>query len=194
MEYFHAENKEINLEMTDDEASNTDAMNYAKGIMGKSCMPKNITPSWLITTVREVIATVEEDLNPSNFKFENTLEGAKWNSDIIKKYNYDFEEAVANENNSILTPGSEFRNVENIEKVWKYRENWKKIESILLNGCIYPLKEEQPGHIRKQDLEAMVERGNHKSALTPDHKIVLEKIQKKEVSQGLPSRLQLNAS
>ena len=30
----------------------------------------------------------------------------------------------------------------------------------------------------------MLERGNHKSALTPDHTIVLEKIQRKEVSQG----------
>ena len=38
--------------------------------------------------------------------------------------------------------------------------------------------------IRKEDLEAMVARGNHKSALTPDHTIVLEKIQKKKVCQG----------
>ena len=184
MEYFHTENSKLNLEVTDDESSDTDAIEYAQGIMGKSYEPKNENISWLVQTIKEVVGTVEEDLNQGQFEFQDTLEAAQLNSEVLKKYEYNFEKAVAGENNSILTPGTEFRKVENIEKIWKHRENWEKIKSILINGCTYPLQNEQDEETRKKDLEAMVTRGNHKSALTPDHRIVLEKIQKKEVAQG----------
>ena len=184
MEYFHTENSKLKLEVTDDESSDTDAIKYAQGIMGKSYEPKNENISWLVQTIKEVVGTVEEDLNQSQFEFQDTLEAAQLNSEVLKKYEYNFEKAVAGENNSILTPGTEFRKVENIEKIWKHRENWEKIKSILINGCTYPLQNEQDEKTRKKDLEAMVTRGNHKSALTPDHRIVLEKIQKKEVAQG----------
>lgn len=181
---FHTENKKTNIEVTDDELSDTDAMDYAKGIMGKLYKRPNKTVSWLVTTIRKVAALVEKDLNTSQFIFEDAHDAAVWNSNILQKYEYDFEKAVAAEENSILTPGSEFRSIDNIAKIWKHRENWKKIRSILAHGCIYPLDKEQPEEIRKKDLEEMVKRGNHKSALTTDHKAVLEKIQKKEVRQG----------
>ena len=41
MEYFHTENSKFKIEVTDDESSDTDAMEYAQGIMGKSYEPKN---------------------------------------------------------------------------------------------------------------------------------------------------------
>ena len=65
----------------------------------------------------------------------------------LQKHKYDFEAATKNEPNTILTPGSEFRPIKNIEKLWKFRENWKEIHSILTNGCMYPLKEEQSEEI-----------------------------------------------
>ena len=79
-------------------------------------------------------------MNTSQFKFEDTTEAAEWNTTIIKKHDNDFVKAVQNENNSILTPGSEFRSIINIEKIWKFRENWTKIESILTKGCINPVE------------------------------------------------------
>ena len=103
--------------MTDDETPDIDAIEYAKGIMGKSCEPKYANPSWLVRTIREIKATVEEDLNPSQFKFEDTLGGAEWNANVLQKYAYDFEKAVQSENNTILKPGAEFRNINNIEKI-----------------------------------------------------------------------------
>lgn len=95
----------------------------------------------------EVAKTVEEDLNYSHFKFDDTMEAAKWNSNALQKHKYDFEAATKNEPNTILTPGSEFRPIKIIEKLWKFRENWKEIHSILTNGCMYPLKEEQSEEI-----------------------------------------------
>ena len=124
-----------------EDASEVEALAYAKDVMGKSTQNYN-NKSWLIETVVEIINTVEEDLNTSEFKFEDTAEAAEWNTKIIEKHDNDFVKAVQNENNTILTPWSEFRSILNIEKIWQFRENWSKIESILTKGCI--CRERQP--------------------------------------------------
>ena len=46
-------------------------------------------------------------MNESQFKFEDTMEGAEWNTKALAKYDYDFEKAIKSEPNKILTPGSE---------------------------------------------------------------------------------------
>ena len=168
----------------EDEVSDIEAFEYAQEIMGESNNNSKNEKSWLVETVMEIVSAVEKDLHVSQFKFEDTLKGAGWNAKILAKYDYDLEKAIKSEPNTILTPGSEFRDIKNIEKIWKFRKKWPEIRSILVEGCIYPLKEGQTEEVRKKDLAAMVARGNHKSALTPEHIIVLEKIQKKEVSQG----------
>ena len=157
------------------EVSDEKATAYANEIMGELHEQNKSDKFWLVQTVQNIVNTVEEDLNMSQFKFKDSTKAAEWNSQVLEKHDYDFVKAVENENNTILTPGAEFRKIWSIKQVWKFRNNWEKIESILKNGCIYPLKEKRTETIRQQDLKAMVERGNHKSALTPDHVAVLEK-------------------
>lgn len=123
-------------------------------------------------------------MNFSQFCFEDNEEAAAKNDDVLRKYDYDFEKAVANEPNTILTPGSEFRHILNIEKIWQFRENLAEIRSILTEGVRYPLLKEQIEETRCDDLKQMVERGNHKSAKKQENFEVLQKLTKKEVNQG----------
>ena len=111
-------------------------------IMGESNEENKNDKSCLVQTVQNIVNTVEEDLNMSQFKFDDTTEAAEWNSQVLARYNYDFSKAVENENNTILTPGAEFSKLSSIKQIWKFRNNWENIKSILKNGCIYPLKEE----------------------------------------------------
>ena len=106
------------------------------------------------------------------------------NAKVLKKYDYDFEKAVANEPNTILTPGSEFWHMQNIEKIWQSRENWAEIHLILTEGVKYSSIEGQTEEIRRDDLKLMVESGNHKSANNEGKFHSFAKITKKEVKQA----------
>ena len=57
---------------------------------------------------------------------------------FLEKHDYDFPEAIKNEVNTILTPGAEFRKILNIKKLWQFREDWEKIESILKKVVFTP--------------------------------------------------------
>jgi len=94
-------------EVKGDELDDTEALTYANEIIGESIVPVEIEDSWLVKTVQEIISTVEKDLHESQFKFEDTMEGAEWNTKVLAKYDYDFEKAIKSEPNKILTPGSE---------------------------------------------------------------------------------------
>ena len=98
-----------------------------------------------------------------SFRFENNKDAANWNSEVIKSYDNDFAKAIEGNKNTIVAPGSEFRALNRIERIWKYRENWEAIKEILTKGFVYPLKEPQNEKIRLQDLEASIAHGNHKS-------------------------------
>ena len=70
----------------------------------------------------------EHTLQPTGFAFENSQHAAEWKSKVLKSYDYDYAKAVADQPFSIVTPGSEFRDIKHIAKVWQYRENWDKIK------------------------------------------------------------------
>ena len=132
---FNKTKKQKVENIENDEAALDDkARTHAENIMSK--YEQNIigNKSWLVRTIKEVVETVEEDLNFSQFTFEDTMNAAEGNANVLKKYDYDFEKATKNEPNTILTPGSEFRHIKHIEKLWKFRYNWEEIKSILTNG------------------------------------------------------------
>lgn len=95
--------------------------------------------SWLVTQLTEICQDKGQDLAMCSFRFENSIEAAEWNADVLTSYNNDFEKAIANNKKTIVAPGSEFRKLATIKELWQFRENWTEIEEILTKGCIYPL-------------------------------------------------------
>ena len=84
----------------------------------------------------------------------------------------------------MLSPGSEFRALSHLELILGNHEDWEIIKNQLENGITYPMSELPDEKTRRLDLKAMVERGNHKSAQTPEHIEALKKAYKKEVQHG----------
>ena len=76
--------------------------------------------SWLITQLKEVCATDEEDLAMCSFRFKKSKEAANCTAEVIASYDNDFSKAIENYKNTIVTPGSEFRPIYKIKKIWKH--------------------------------------------------------------------------
>ncbi len=77
--------------------------------------------------------------------------------------------------------GSEFKDTKELEKLLKNHARWNKSKSILTEGVNFDL-EDLPEELRKEDLEAVYKRGNHKSAAQNSE--FLSAVMKKETSQG----------
>ena len=78
------------------------------------------------------------------------------------------------EEGTILETGSEFCSVDKLDKLFKYHPNWSKMECIISKGVKYKI-EDLPKCLRKEDLDYMIERGNHKSSMNPSiHPTLLE--------------------
>ena len=83
----------------------------------------------------------------------------------------------------MIEPGSEFREKNKLETLFQHHEHWKKMESIISTGLDYPLTD-LPEKVLKEDVIAMIARGNHKSATAPEVAPTLLKNYTKEVEHG----------
>lgn len=147
--------------------------------------PPVIQPTWLVTTLKTIASTCVQTTTPSMFKFENTLEAATFNSNIIEKYGMDLERAVEDDGNSTLKPGTEFRKLDDIQNLANCHKDSKVITSIIKHGASYPIDLQKYSETtRLSDLEAGIVKGNNKSAEHPEGRIALQKAYTKEVNKG----------
>lgn len=108
-----------------------------------------------------------------SFILEDNHDAAEWNKATLQENNNDYSAAISTQPNSAFTPGSEFRPIEAIEKLLKFRSNWPEIKSIIQGGCWYPMSDPPDDFTRLSDLKAMILRGNHKFVNHPNHKPIV---------------------
>jgi hypothetical protein len=105
-------------------------------------------------------------LQPSPWNFNCTKENAIENTTCIQQFNYNIELATQTPQNTIMCYGTEFKPTHILEPLLKHHQYWTQIKSIINNGVEYPLNPIKKTD-RINDIKALIERGNHKSALTP---------------------------
>ena len=98
-------------------------------------------------------------MNQHKLKFENTRRAAEYNAKILKQYKHDLTKIIRKEAGTMLDPGSEFREVEILEPLFKHHRLWSKMRNIMDKGVEYPLDEIQKEELQ-QDLQQMIARGN----------------------------------
>ena len=124
--------------------------------------------------------------------FENTKSAAKFNSTLLQKYDYNYSNLVADHPNSTITPGSEFRKPEILEKLFSKHEDSKFIKSILTDGADYPIDTDVVNEEElKKNLLHMIQRGNHKSTLTADNQKEVQAVLEKETLRGWQFPIQI---
>jgi len=143
---------------------------------------EQLAQPFILHQIATLCESKEETPKTHNFKFENNREAAKYNTKLIKHTDYDFEKCLNKQKGSMLSAGSEFRNIQKIRKLLQYHEDWPEIRDIISIGCDYQLQPETDEETRLSDLQAMIARGNHKSA--KKHDATLVKAFTKEIQKG----------
>jgi hypothetical protein len=114
------------------------------------------------------------------FKFTISDESASFNMNLLRKNNFDLE-SLFNKKNSVTSYGSEFKSAAELAPLLQRHPRWNELKRKLTKGAIFPT-EEIDETVRLQDLIAMKERGNHKSA--KKHEDHLAQAFIKEVEKG----------
>ena len=113
-------------------------------ILSKYMNKKNNTNSWLLDTIKEILESEDIPMKDHGLMFENTKSAAKYNSNLLKKYGYNYEALVNDHPGLTITPGSEFRNPRLLEKLFTKHEDWNLIKTLLTEGADYPVKKMLP--------------------------------------------------
>ena len=118
----------------------------------------------------------------SPFVHQLTLSAAQTNSDLIEEYGFDLQALFDAHPNSTISPGSEFRPIHVIEPLLQHHPFWPLLSSMLFRGASYKFKNLPPDSDRELENEAILEYGNHSSAVKrPD---ALRKVSEKDTKFG----------
>jgi hypothetical protein len=88
------------------------------------------------------------------------------NGRLLDRFNFDLTELLDHFADTTLGYGSEFRPVEQLEKVFAGHPNFAFFRNVLQQGMEYFFHEDISEEQRVAELEANLSRGNHKSATT----------------------------
>ena len=117
---------------------------------------------WLMKILYKVSNSKAKAMRKHGCKFDNTKDAIKHNGKWLKHYKWDLTYAIKQQAGTMLEPGSESRKSGLLEQLWGKYEYWSKMKKIINEGLSYPLVD-LPEESRKQDLDYMIKRGNHKS-------------------------------
>ncbi len=120
-------------------------------------------PVELIEFINEIREEALPVPTPQEFVFDMTEEAAKKNFMILKKYDFDLEEAINAQKSSPLGYGSEFRPPQKLRRIFKHHPLWERMECLLIERSKWPLTEINKSN-RIADLTNALQFGNHKGA------------------------------
>jgi hypothetical protein len=138
-------------------------------------------PSYLVSAVKRLVDLAPCSVHRPSILFEATASAAAWNWALLKAKDNDVGRLLAEQPFSVVTPGSEFRRVEDLESLLGSHPLWSRLATSLSNGAQYPLEPYSDKEMAL-DLRAQVDRGNHKSALSM--LTVLDRLNEVDVSHG----------
>jgi len=120
-------------------------------------------------------------MQPSEFKFEWSMEAANFNWAILERHDLNMHAALQQQSNTQLGFGSEFRTTKLLAPLAGNHPLWPRLQQWLQYGAAFPLQPLQEFE-RISDLKLALARGNHKSAKNSPHHVNTLLI--KEVQRG----------
>eukprot|EP00957_Ditylum_brightwellii_P164231 12503399-Ditylum_brightwellii.AAC.1 len=146
-----------------------------------------------ITNYREleslVLDGITDDQKPKHLDadqhtgFRKDKEAVHKNSVILQNYGHDMTRAIAGNKGSNMWHGSKFRPPNELRNLLGHRDYWRCLEKNMKEGVKYPMSK-LPEKERKERLDAMLERDNHKSARGEENEKILLKLVKEDAQMG----------
>ena len=127
--------------------------------------------------IQEVVESPVPVPRPPPTRFDLSEESVSHNTKLLKSCDLSLETLLAQHQDSTLGFGSEFRPVEQLEKILGEHPNFVFFSEVLENGMSYHFTEELSESERLAELKAMIERGNHTSVMEDSEEVatLLEK-------------------
>jgi hypothetical protein len=139
-------------------------------------------PAWLMRAVEEVAAAEVPTPRAPPVKFDLSEESVAHNSDLLKNSGLDMGSFLAANQDSTLNFGSEFRPIDELEKILGKHPNFEFFSGVLRNGMDYRFTEELSEEQRKAEVAAMIARGDHQSVQEDSEEVA--KLLAKDVRHG----------
>jgi hypothetical protein len=101
---------------------------------------------------------------PAPFTFATTPEALKSNDKLIQDFDFDLGLLFKEYQDTTLNYGSEFRPLDQLEKVLGGHPEFGVLSELISKGMDYKFKKEITEEERERELQGMTTQGNHKSA------------------------------
>ena len=178
------ENEYAKIDNPNNLNSSLDSKHSPKGKnTAKNCFLKK-RRSKMVQLIKDLIESEEKPPKKSIFKFENTLVASQFNGKILQACNYDYEKLLEKQIDTNIYYGSEFRQIDKLQKLLHVHRDWNRFKTFLTKGTDTVFKQLDDDIIKK-DCEENMKRGNHKSSSKSSKELEFVKKQYgKEVSKG----------
>ena len=136
-------------------------------------------------TVAQIVSICNSSVatpKASPFVHQLTLSAAQTNSELIEEFGCDLQALFDAHPDSTLSPGSEFCPIHVIEPLLHRHPFWPILSSMLFRGASYKFKNLPPDSDRELENEAILEYGNHSSAVKRPE--ALRKVSEKDTKFG----------
>jgi hypothetical protein len=121
-------------------------------------------PAWFLKAIRGICVTKTSTPSKPPFRFEAGKEAAAHNAKLLQGFSYDLGSLIQAHGSTTLGFGSEFRTVAELRPLLQGHIHFKKLSELLTYGMDYVFTRELSESERKDEVKAMLARGNHKSA------------------------------
>jgi hypothetical protein len=139
-------------------------------------------PAWFLEAIRTIAQTNVPTPTKPPFKFEATAEAAEHNGKILARAGFDVGRVLEAHQLSTLGYGCEFRHPDQLKPLLGRHRHFPLLRDLLTEGMSYFYKVKLTEEERAEELEAILSRGNHKSATVESHHV--SNLLAKDVTHG----------
>ena len=124
-------------------------------------------------------------LTASPIEFEYTIDAVANNSNLLAEVEYDLGKFIDQHPDSTISYGSELRPLDQLESLLSlsHHPSFERLKQNHAHGIDYPL-EPLSEEARLTMLENLIERGNHKSALSEEERPHVTKLMAQDIELG----------
>ena len=147
-------------------------------------------PGWFLAALKDIARTEITPPTMPPFKFVVSAEAAKYNGKILARSGFDVGRVLDAHGTSTLGYGCEFRTPEQLQPLLGRHRHFALLRNLLTEGMSYYYKVDLSETERVEELDALLARGNHKSATVEGRHVAA--LLAKDVTHGFSVPIPIN--
>jgi hypothetical protein len=122
-------------------------------------------PPWFLREVVTLLNTTTRTPTKSPISFVVSPSAAAHNASVLDRFGWDLSRLIGAYPDSTLGYGSEFRGVGELTPLLRRHPSFAALSNLITHGMPYIFNREIDAVTKREEMETLLERGNHKSAI-----------------------------